>query len=78
MSGAWPGPPIFAFLARLGKLCDGELFQTVNMGIGFVLVAPTDSAEGVIARAAALGEQAWYIGTVRPGSGQVCRVGAWR
>jgi phosphoribosylformylglycinamidine cyclo-ligase len=76
--GAWPVPPIFAFLAGLGKLSDHDLFQTFNMGVGFVLVVPNEVAEALIARAAQLGEQAYRIGSIRPGTGQVRRVGAWR
>jgi phosphoribosylformylglycinamidine cyclo-ligase len=76
--GSWPVPPIFALLAQLGNLSDDDLFQTFNMGIGFVLVVPAAVAETVIARATTLGEQAVRIGTVRPGAGQVRRIEAWR
>ncbi|HEY7358281.1 MAG TPA: phosphoribosylformylglycinamidine cyclo-ligase [Ktedonobacterales bacterium] len=78
MLGSWSVPPIFAFLAGLGKLSDDELFQTFNMGVGFVLVVPAETAEAVIARAAELGECAYRIGTIRPGTGQVERMGDWR
>ncbi len=76
--GSWPVPPIFAFLADLGKLRDDDLFQTFNMGVGFVLVVPAEAAEVVLARAAQRGEQAYRIGTIRPGTGLVRRVGDWR
>jgi len=76
--GSWRVPPIFAFLARLGNLTDDDLFQTFNMGIGFVLVVDAAIADALIARATALGEVAMRIGTVHPGSGLVRRVGAWR
>jgi phosphoribosylformylglycinamidine cyclo-ligase len=76
--GSWPVPPIFAFLAGLGKLSDDDLFQTFNMGVGFVLVVPAETAEAVLARAAELGERAYHIGTIRPGTGLVRRVGDWR
>ncbi len=33
-------PPIFSYLAKLGDLPDFELYQTWNMGIGFVIFAP--------------------------------------
>ena len=76
--GSWKVPPICAWLADLGDLSDDELFATFNMGVGLVLVVPDDAADGIIARATALGEQAARIGTVRPGVGQVRRVGTWR
>ncbi len=35
----WPAPPpIFPYLQALGGLSDEEMFQTFNMGIGFVVV----------------------------------------
>jgi len=76
--GTWPVPPIFTFLARLGNLSDNDLFQTFNMGIGFVLIVAADVAEAVIARAMTLGEQAMRIGTVGAGTGRVHRVGTWQ
>jgi phosphoribosylformylglycinamidine cyclo-ligase len=36
----WPAPPpIFPYLQQLGGISDEEMFQTFNMGIGFVVVA---------------------------------------
>ena len=78
MLGSWPVPPIFAFLAGLGRLSDDDLFQTFNMGVGYVLVVPAEAAEAVITSARQLGEQAYHIGTIRPGTGLVQRVGEWR
>ncbi len=79
--GTWEVPPIFTLLARLGNLGDDDLFATFNMGIGLALVVPEEAAERTIARARALGERAWRIGAVTPGTGVVRRLGstgAWR
>jgi phosphoribosylformylglycinamidine cyclo-ligase len=76
--GSWPVPPIFRRLADLGALGDDDLFATFNMGVGYVLVVPEAVAEEVLARAGALGEQAYRIGRVVPGTGRVVRTGAWR
>jgi phosphoribosylformylglycinamidine cyclo-ligase len=36
----WPAPPaLFAWVQRTGGISDEEMFQTFNMGIGFVVVA---------------------------------------
>jgi phosphoribosylformylglycinamidine cyclo-ligase len=75
---SWEIQPVFTWLAALGNLSDADLFQTFNMGVGFVMVVPGEVAEAVIARATALGERASRIGTVQPGTGQARRVGAWR
>jgi phosphoribosylformylglycinamidine cyclo-ligase len=37
---AWPAPPgVFRWVQELGRISDEEMFQTFNMGIGFVVVA---------------------------------------
>ncbi len=38
--GSWPVPPIFSYLAGLGKLERDELLRTFNMGVGMILVLP--------------------------------------
>jgi phosphoribosylformylglycinamidine cyclo-ligase len=76
--GAWEVPPIFRWLAKLAVLGDDDLFATFNMGVGFVLVVPPSAVADVIARAAALGERSWHIGTIVPGTGRVRRRGAWQ
>jgi phosphoribosylformylglycinamidine cyclo-ligase len=67
----WPATPsIFDWLRSLGSLSDEEMFQTFNMGIGFVVVAsPTRLAETRrrIARAGA--PDAVPIGRVERGTG---------
>ena len=36
--GSWPVPPIFTYLAALGKLERDELLRTFNIGVGMILV----------------------------------------
>jgi len=38
--GTWPVPPVFRYLAALGKLERDELLHTFNMGVGMILVVP--------------------------------------
>jgi phosphoribosylformylglycinamidine cyclo-ligase len=75
---SWRAPPVFSWLARLGDLSDDDLFRTVNMGVGFVVVVPAEVADDVVASASELGERATRIGVVRPGAGTVHRQGTWR
>jgi phosphoribosylformylglycinamidine cyclo-ligase len=75
---SWQAPPILSWLAALADLDDDDLFRTFNMGIGFVVVVPVEVANGVVAHANELGERAARIGLVRPGDGQVHRLGSWR
>ena len=42
---AWTVPPLFQLLARLGQVSRAEMYRTLNMGIGMVLVLPAETAE---------------------------------
>ena len=42
---AWTAPPLFQLLGRLGHVERMELYQTLNMGIGMVLVFSVEAAE---------------------------------
>jgi phosphoribosylformylglycinamidine cyclo-ligase len=66
-NGSWPVTPIFNELVRLGADSDA-LFNTFNMGIGFVLAVDAERAEEI--RAALDAEAAAYrIGRVQTASG---------
>ena len=67
----WPDlPPIFTWLQRLGSLSDREMFQTFNMGIGFVVVVRPGSEAVVRRRLATAGApDAKPIGEVGSGGG---------
>jgi phosphoribosylformylglycinamidine cyclo-ligase len=38
--GSWPVPPVFKYLAEIGKLERDELLRTFNLGVGMILVVP--------------------------------------
>jgi len=67
----WPeAPSLFRWLQQLGGLSDEEMFQTFNMGIGFVLVVgPARLAETRRRLARAGAPDAMEIGHVERGSG---------
>ncbi|MHB1434568.1 MAG: phosphoribosylformylglycinamidine cyclo-ligase [Thermoplasmata archaeon] len=67
----WPRPPgLFGWIQELGGLDDREVFQTFNMGIGFVLAVARGHADDWIARLARAGARdARVIGRVTEGSG---------
>jgi len=44
---AWTVPPLFQLVARLGPVSRAEMYRTLNMGIGMVLVLPAEAAEQV-------------------------------
>ncbi|MEY3034560.1 MAG: hypothetical protein RLZ86_1182 [Actinomycetota bacterium] len=67
-SASWPRPALFALIAEVGRLPERELFRTLNMGIGMVVVVdPSD----VDRAQAAVPETTWVIGRVVEGSGEV-------
>jgi len=62
--GAWPVPPIFQVLRKMGKVDDEELYRVFNMGIGLALVVSANHVEKLIARAAELGDRGYRIGEI--------------
>ncbi len=67
--GAWPIPPVFSLLQRLGEVEESEMYRTFNMGIGFVLIVSEKDADLVSQRLRAQGEDCFVIGQVVPGKG---------
>ena len=59
---AWPVPPVFAWLARAGKVDEAELLRVFNCGIGMVLVV--SDPQQATALLGELGETAFTIGHV--------------
>ncbi len=62
--GAWPVPPIFQVLRKMGKVDEEELYRVFNMGIGLALVVSANHVEQLIARAAELGDRGYRIGEI--------------
>ncbi len=67
----WPPvPSLFGYLAHLGSVEPKEMFQTFNMGIGFVVVARSSAVPDLARRLARAGyPDARPIGSVVPGRG---------
>lgn len=59
---AWPVPPIFTLLAKMGRIEMDEMYRVFNMGIGLVVVVAPQGAEAVIAKLATLGDTGYVIG----------------
>ncbi len=70
-AGAWPVPPLFAWLCEAGRVPLDDARQALNMGIGLVLVVDGAEAAGIEAALAAAGETVWRIGAVSEGSREV-------
>jgi phosphoribosylformylglycinamidine cyclo-ligase len=66
---AWIVPQIFQALSKLGQVERDEMYRVFNMGIGLVLIVPSQSATAVLKKAADLGDQGWKIGEIVAASG---------
>jgi phosphoribosylaminoimidazole synthetase len=67
--GSWPLPPLFATVRQLCTALDEvELYRTLNMGVGMVVVCSTGDTAAV---QAAIDEPTWIIGELVPGTGRV-------
>lgn len=62
--GSWKVPRIFDEIARRGPVDLDEMLKVFNMGIGYILVVPEDSASAVIARCKALRQDCRPIGWI--------------
>lgn len=68
--GAWPVPPIFDLIARLGRVPLDDMLRTFNLGIGMVLVVATRDLRRVTATLDKQREKYWMLGRIirgRPG-----------
>jgi phosphoribosylformylglycinamidine cyclo-ligase len=57
-------PPIFELIKEVGNLPYTVVFAALNMGIGFCLVCPFESADVILNELNSLGEKATIIGVV--------------
>ncbi len=64
---AWPIPPVFSWLQRLGEIEDDEMARVFNMGVGMVLVVSSYYAEAIQRTLRTADVDNWQIGTVVSG-----------
>ncbi|AZV55836.1 phosphoribosylformylglycinamidine cyclo-ligase [Clostridium sp. AWRP] len=64
-------PPIFKHLMELG-VEEKQMYNTYNMGIGFVLCVDNKDAKNVVEELNKMGEKAYVIGSVKKGEKAVC------
>lgn len=63
---AWPLPPVFKWLQKLGNLSTTEIARTFNCGIGMVLIVPEENVAQVVQQVEATGEKVFHLGKVVP------------
>jgi phosphoribosylformylglycinamidine cyclo-ligase len=69
--GSWPVPPLFALLEREGRIGREEMLRTFNLGIGLILVARPDAAEGIERALRRRGERSHRVGEIVRGGRRV-------
>jgi phosphoribosylformylglycinamidine cyclo-ligase len=67
-STAWPTLPVFEWLAQAGNVKPVDMFNTFNMGIGFVVMVPAAHSEKAISWFADQQINAYAIGNVISGN----------
>ncbi len=68
---SWDVPNMFTWLAQAGSVSDAAMYNTFNMGIGFVLILPSDQVKRAIAHFQSQEILAYTIGEVVTGSGEL-------
>jgi phosphoribosylaminoimidazole (AIR) synthetase len=62
--GSWPMPPLFQLVRQLTTMENSELYRTLNMGIGMVIIVhPNDAAQV----RESIDEPTWIIGRLTQG-----------
>jgi phosphoribosylformylglycinamidine cyclo-ligase len=65
--GSWSVPAVFETLRQAGNVEDAEMFQTFNMGVGFVVIVPAAAADTATRLLREAGERVTRLGEVVAG-----------
>lgn len=71
----WEMPQIFSVIQTAGAISDDEMARVFNLGIGMVAIVPEVDHEAAIDSIRSHGHDAWAIGSIVSGSGEVELVG---
>jgi phosphoribosylformylglycinamidine cyclo-ligase len=72
----WRPQPIFDLVQSRGRIERGEMESTFNMGVGMFAVVAASDADRAMALLTARGVEAWSVGEVVEGEGNVRMVGS--
>jgi phosphoribosylformylglycinamidine cyclo-ligase len=74
--GAWPEPPVFELIRRLGEVPEEEMARVFNLGLGMLLIVSEPHAAAIARRVERAGATCHRVGRIEPGSGAVRFEGA--
>jgi phosphoribosylformylglycinamidine cyclo-ligase len=70
-TGSWQQGEVFDWLAEKGNIEIDEMRRTFNCGVGMIVVVANDDVDAALRSLSASGENAWPIGRVVAGTGEV-------
>jgi phosphoribosylformylglycinamidine cyclo-ligase len=70
-TASWNQGPVFDWLAATGNIESAEMRRTFNCGVGMIVVVDDDAASAAVAVLQEQGEDAWIIGRIADGAGEV-------
>lgn len=73
----WRPQPIFDLIQAKGRIEDTEMEATFNMGVGMFAVVSSDDADRAMAYLTGRGIEAWQVGEVLEGNGDVQMMGSY-
>jgi phosphoribosylformylglycinamidine cyclo-ligase len=65
--GSWPVPPVFELIRRLGRVPEGDMLRTFNMGVGMLAIVPPRYADRVTGALRRKREKFWIVGRIARG-----------
>jgi phosphoribosylformylglycinamidine cyclo-ligase len=74
---SWRPQSIFDLIQAKGRIDDVEMEATFNMGVGMFAVVSSDDADRAMAYLTGRGIEAWQVGEIIEGTGQVQMVGQY-
>ena len=63
--------PIFDLIAKTGDICERDMFNTYNMGVGMSVVVPAEQVDTALEILTAYGEDAYVIGKIIAGEEKI-------
>jgi phosphoribosylformylglycinamidine cyclo-ligase len=69
--GSWPEPRVFSEVQTTGAVSDTEMEHVFNLGVGMLAVVAPDDVRPALESLAGAGREAWEIGAITDGDGQV-------
>ena len=63
---SWDPLPVFSVIQEAGKIDHEEMFQVFNMGVGLIIVAPSDETEKILENIQRQRMAGWVMGEIRP------------